>query len=878
MAGSQEEANNAGIVSLEESALSEAIAASLQSANAIANKSTPNNNAAHSGAAGDADTAPKPPTDEENSDTLLKDTLGDDDDEAQLAAGIEKCPHLKEAVKLPKIRKTLTATHPVPADLDHCHGCRDQHAKLTNIARQLGVPLSMVALSDPIDDLLEPLPLDALWLCLTCSEINCGRMFKKHGLAHHDKLTNNHPLAMNLGSLDVWCYDCDDQVLTSKDKNPILQECQTLLARTLQAKQAKAREVLLAHSRKGKGHKDSKVKVHAPGLQNLGNTCFFNSVIQVLVETKSLREILSDNNSNDHSSKSISATTRTGLGPLTTTFKDFLFTMWKQQGGTVTPRDLFTQIAKKWKVFRGFREQDSQELMRHLLEGIRQEEADLIKKRLAEEEQQQVDDEAKSEVAAPPKYVPFIDTCFSGKLVSVIVCDACKKCSYAYEDYYDLSLPIKGAPVSIGSGSLVDRLRAKSRAAGYELSRSSDSSDGQGILEADQGSEEHWRHVEKLLKNVPSRSPNSEALSIERSLIQFTNVDLLDGENKFACENCYKLVESYKAQNGTTAEEDGAAEKEEKEEKKEEEEEKKEEEEKDEREGKEKKERKEEKEEEKKDEKTEPMDSAATKGKPKVSNAILRRAYKRYLVSSLPSTLVLHLKRFEHTATSFGLMKKIEDHVDVPTELDMAPFCIPKSELYDETETGVKELAVAENFASEEKDGGSTKYRLYGATVHQGSLATGHYTNFVLSSKVEVPPPPVLKESGKPSTTTTAVSNGVGVVLPDIPLSEMLAQQSSKKKKKKGGASGGAATAAEKKGAAGGGPNGAIAPMVGSLESTSTERPVNDDNEIKKMVGVVPEPVKDTREWIYCSDTQVRSATLDEVLASRPYLLYYERC
>lgn len=396
----------------------------------------------------------------------------------------------------------------------------------------------------------------------------------------------------------------------------------------------------------------------------------------------------------------------------------------------------------------------------------------------------------------------------------------------------------------------MDRLKAKSRAAGYELSRSSDSSDGQGILEADQGSEEHWRHVEKLLKNVPSRSPNSEALSIERSLIQFTNVDLLDGENKFACENCYKLVESYKAQNGTTAEEDGAAEKEEKEEE----------------------------EEEKKDEKTETKDGAATDGNPKASNAILRRAYKRYLVSSLPSTLVLHLKRFEHTTTSFGLMKKIEDHVDVPTELDMAPFCIPKSELYDDTETGVEEVAAAENFASEEKGSGPTKYRLYGATVHQGSLATGHYTNFVLSSKVEVPPPLVPTESGKPSTTTTAVSNGVGVVLPDIPLSAMLAQQSSKKKKKKGGGGGGAAAAAAKKGSAAGGANGVIAPAVGSLESTSVERPVYDDGEIRKMDGVVPEPVKDTREWIYCSDTQVRPATLDEVLASRPYLLYYERC
>jgi hypothetical protein len=402
----------------------------------------------------------------------------------------------------------------------------------------------------------------------------------------------------------------------------------------------------------------------------------------------------------------------------------------------------------------------------------------------------------------------------------------------------------------------VDRLRAKSRAAGFELSRTSDPSDGQGILESDQGSEEHWRHVEKLLKNVPSRS-NPEILSIERSLIQFTNVDLLDGENKFACENCFKLVQTYKTQNGAAEEEGVVASVKEKEEKVEE--------------------GNVEEKDKKEDEKVETKKSdTSTDGKPHESNTILRRAYKRYLVSSLPSTLVLHLKRFEHTTTSFGLMKKIEDHVDIPTELDMAPFCIPKSELYDESASGVKELAAAESFDAGELGGESTKYRLYGATVHQGSLATGHYSNFVLSSKVEVPPPPVVSESGKPSTTTTAVSNGVEVALPDIPLSEMLARQSQKKKKKKGGGSGGVG---EKKGVTvSGGPNGAIAPTVGSMDSTSAERPVNDDDSKIKKDGVVPDPVKDAREWIYCSDTQVRSASLEEVLMSRPYLLYYERC
>lgn len=83
----------------------------------------------------------------------------------------------------------------------------------------------------------------------------------------------------------------------------------------------------------------------------------------------------------------------------------------------MTPRDLFTQIAKKWKVFRGMKEQDSQELMRYLFDGIKEEELDLIKKR-------------QGTGRAPkdsPKYAPFIESCFAGKLVSVIVCDACKK-------------------------------------------------------------------------------------------------------------------------------------------------------------------------------------------------------------------------------------------------------------------------------------------------------------------------------------------------------------------------------------------------------------------------------------------------------------------
>lgn len=119
----------------------------------------------------------------------------------------------------------------------------------------------------------------------------------------------------------------------------------------------------------------------------------------------------------------------------------------------MAPRDLFMQISRKWKVFRGFRQQDSQELMRYLFDGIKQEELDLIKRQLAEEREDHPEAETVAETEAPdaenvkdqnegateteaPKYVPFIDTCFSGKLVSVIVCDACKKVT----TYFDLTL------------------------------------------------------------------------------------------------------------------------------------------------------------------------------------------------------------------------------------------------------------------------------------------------------------------------------------------------------------------------------------------------------------------------------------------------------
>ncbi|KAF9931221.1 Ubiquitin carboxyl-terminal hydrolase 16 [Modicella reniformis] len=793
--------------------------------------------------------------------------------EAQYATGTEKCEHIKDNVKQATFRRLITQIK----DWDHCGGCRNSQ----KLAHKLDAVMPDVDLTDAIGDTAEGLPADALWMCMTCCELNCGRGLKKHAITHHRTKERDHPLAINLSSLDCWCYECDDQLLIPTGKNPIAQECQAILAKFLHARQTRLRNASIAATKKSKGATVpaavAKAKVHAPGLQNLGNTCFFNSVMQVMTETKTLRTIFTEK---DHPTfpPSLAAGTDTGLGPLTTTFKDFLFTMWKQQGGIVTPRDLFAQIAKKWRAFRGFREQDSQELMRHLFDGIREEEKDLIKKRSAGESTASTSP-SEAVATSSAKYMPFIDSCFAGKLVSVIVCHSCKKCSYAYEDYFDLSLPIKGAP-GIAGGSLVDVLRAKSRTSSFEISTSVDSDDKFPISVDDQGSEAHLKHVEKLLKNV-SPQTDSAVLSIERSLNQFTSVDCLDDENKFACENCYNLIKTY----GITAANDGnigqsicnGVAKEEQQAEMESAVD-------------ETKIEPEDDEDDSKESASEPdtdfeaLDGAASTGtnkevesaagvntvQPAQEPYILRKAYKRYLISSLPPTLVLHLKRFERSTSRFGLMRKIDEHVEIPVEIDMSPYCIPQSDLVDEgngdsdQDEKTRTLSITE---IEANDKVSKKYRLYGATVHQGSLATGHYSNYVLSSKVDLLSPAVEKDKGSSSAPFAVASNGIE--LPDIPLSTMLARHSpwkvSGKKKGRGQAKTGAVDDTT-----------TVTSSTSKQVSGETDKgPSSTSESVKESKGKESEKA---RQWIHCSDTHVRLATLQEVLNSRPYLVYYERC
>ncbi|NXA49088.1 UBP16 hydrolase, partial [Nothocercus julius] len=61
-------------------------------------------------------------------------------------------------------------------------------------------------------------------------------------------------------------------------------------------------------------------------------------------------------------------------GPLTLAMYQFLTEMQETKKGIVTPKELFAQVCKKAIRFKGYQQQDSQELLRYLLDGMRAEE------------------------------------------------------------------------------------------------------------------------------------------------------------------------------------------------------------------------------------------------------------------------------------------------------------------------------------------------------------------------------------------------------------------------------------------------------------------------------------------------------------------------
>ncbi|XP_073087543.1 ubiquitin carboxyl-terminal hydrolase 16 isoform X3 [Manis javanica] len=320
----------------------------------------------------------------------------------------------------------------------------------------------------------------SVWLCLKCGHQGCGRNSQEqHALKHYmTPRSEPHCLVLSLDNWSVWCYLCDDEVqyCSSNRLGQVVDYVRKQAGITTPKSAAKENGNIELENKKlekeskneqEREKKDNMAKenpsmnsssqITVKGLSNLGNTCFFNAVMQNLSQTPVLRELLKEVKMSGTIVKieppdlALTEPLEINLeppGPLTLAMSHFLNEMQETKKGIVTPKELFSQVCKKAVRFKGYQQQDSQELLRYLLDGMRAEEHQRVSKGILKafgNSTEKLDEELKNKVKdyEKKKAVPsFVDRIFGGELTSTIMCDECRTVSLVHESFLDLSLPV----------------------------------------------------------------------------------------------------------------------------------------------------------------------------------------------------------------------------------------------------------------------------------------------------------------------------------------------------------------------------------------------------------------------------------------------------
>ncbi|CAM2107701.1 unnamed protein product [Caretta caretta] len=202
---------------------------------------------------------------------------------------------------------------------------------------------------------------------------------------------------------------------------------------------------------------NSKTVQGLTGLRNLGNTCFMNSILQCLSNTKELRDYCLQNqyvrdlNSNSRMHTALMAE-----------FAKLIQLLWTSSPNeVVSPSEFKTQIQRYAPRFVGYNQQDAQEFLRFLLDGLHSEVNQvLVRPRSNLDNLDHLPDDEKGRQMWQ-KYQEREDSrigdLFVGQLKSSLTCSECGYCSTAFDPFWDLSLPI--AKKSYGEVTLLDCLR-----------------------------------------------------------------------------------------------------------------------------------------------------------------------------------------------------------------------------------------------------------------------------------------------------------------------------------------------------------------------------------------------------------------------------------
>uniref|UniRef100_A0A1A7ZX43 Ubiquitin carboxyl-terminal hydrolase n=1 Tax=Nothobranchius furzeri TaxID=105023 RepID=A0A1A7ZX43_NOTFU len=367
---------------------------------------------------------PRKPRDEESSDEV---------------SGLT-CQHVNKAVDLSSVKKSVLSSM-----WSMCTDCLKERTMIDG----------------------EPAASHDILVCLKCGFQGCNQSGVQHAIRHHQAFhPESHCITISLITWKAWCFECNEELSTHCNKKALAQTLDFLQKHSVKTASAISPKIIKLREEasdypdpsRGKSPVINSTLVPVKGITNLGNTCFFNAVMQNLSQTHMLIDLIQEVKEKGHKQK-ICPPVETNLSPLIATLPGpepltaamilFLQSMKEPGKGPISPKILFNQLCQKAPRFKGYQQQDSQELLHYLLDSIRVEETKRVKaailKAFNNPTEKTADEETKRQVKAYGKEgvkMNFVDRIFVGELTNTIMCEECEHISTVKEAFIDMSLPI----------------------------------------------------------------------------------------------------------------------------------------------------------------------------------------------------------------------------------------------------------------------------------------------------------------------------------------------------------------------------------------------------------------------------------------------------